>query len=258
MERVSHSDIFRADDQGGATAMLESHDVSFYRTTWLCEKWGEDKIDFARRVLEREGKTHIQDGNVVLPHRTLRDRVASAIVGRDVAVPILVPRFIPISHGITSDELRRLGLAPDEEEFIEGNLLLQEGITRLTSLLIGAGGNAFNNANSYLGVGDSSTAEAATQTELQATQNAANRFYKAMVATYPQRSGGFSQTVDFRSDFTSTEANFVWNEWTASEGATTASGSGFLVGTTNLNRKVQSLGTKTTGTWTLTGSITFS
>jgi len=76
-----------------------------------------------------------------------------------------------------------------------------------------------------------------------------------MNATFPSRS---SQTVSWQSDFTSSEANFAWAEWTIAAGATTASGSGFLVGTTNLNRKVSSLGTKVTGTWTLTGQVTIS
>jgi hypothetical protein len=88
---------------------------------------------------------------------------------------------------------------------------------------------------------------------LQATANAANRFYKGMNATFPSRA---SQTVTFQSDYTGTEANFAWNEWSIAAGATSASGSGFLVGTTNLNRKVQSLGTKAAGTWTFSGTIT--
>lgn len=242
----------------GAGVMVESHDhMSGYSVLWLCERWEEDKVMFARRALEREGVTHIQDG-VRIVGSTKRSVLASKVLGRDVREPIIVPRMIPITHGITSDELRRLVGDPDSVEEIAGNLLLQEGITLITNLLIGGVATAWDNANSFLGVGDTATAEAATQTELLATQNAANRFYKGMVATYPQRSGGFSQTIDFRSDFTTTEANFVWNEWTAARGATTASGSGFLVGTTNMNRKVQSLGTKATGTWTLTGSITFS
>jgi hypothetical protein len=112
--------------------------------------------------------------------------------------------------------------------------------------------NAWGNTNAFLGVGDSSTAEAATQTELQA---ATNRFYKAMNATFPSRS---SQTVTFQSDFTSAEANYVWAEWSVSAGATTASGAGFTTGTTNLNRKVAALGTKSTGTWTLSGQLTLS
>lgn len=242
----------------GGAVMVEGHDhMSGYSVLWTREIWEQDKVEFCQRELKKAGINFIQDG-VKVVGATKRSIIASKIIGRDVREPIIVPRMIPITHGITSDVLRALVGDPDDVMEIAGNLLLQEGITRITSLIIGAGGNAFNNANSFLGVGDSTTAEAATQTELQATQNAANRFYKGMVATYPQRSGGFSQTIDFRSDFTSTEANFVWNEWTAAEGATTASGSGFLVGTTNMNRKVQSLGTKTTGTWTLTGSITFS
>lgn len=232
--------------------LLERETVN-WKYDWLCEKWSEDAVDFARRKLEREGVTHIQDGFEI--KTGLRDRVASLIAGRDVAQAVLVPRFIPIEHGITSAELRRLVGDAEEYEEIAGNLLLNEGIQRLEDLLIAAGGTSYNNANAYIGVGDTNTAEAASQTELQATQNAANRFYKGMNATYPSRS---SQTVSWQSDFTSSEANFAWQEWTISAGATTASGSGFLVGTTNLNRKVSSLGTKTTGTWTLTGQVTIS
>lgn len=221
---------------------------------WVCEKWSEEAVDFARRKLEREGVMHIE-GHMVLKPTGIRDRIASAIAGRDVSTVVAVPSFIPIEHGISSAELRRIVGDPEVVEEISGNLLVNEGIQRLEDLLIAAGGTAFNNANAYIGVGDTNTAEAASQTELSATQNAANRFYKAMNATYPSRA---SQTVSWQSDFTSGEANFAWAEWTIAAGATTASGSGFLVGTINLNRKVQSLGTKVTGTWTLTGSVTIS
>jgi hypothetical protein len=156
---------------------------------------------------------------------------------------------------VGSQIFKSLGFEPEEALVVPGNLLLNEGIQRLLDLLIVAGGTGYNNANAFIGVGDTNTAEAATQTELQATQNAANRFYKGMVATWPQRT---AQTVDWKSDFTTGEANFAWAEWTIAAGATTASGSGFLVGTTNLNRKVQSLGTKASGTWTLTASLTIS
>lgn len=134
---------------------------------------------------------------------------------------------------------------PYEVKDIEGNLLLNEGITRLANLLIGGGGTAFNNANAYIGVGDSSTAASASQTGLQA---ATNKLYKAMVATYPQIS---SQTVTFRSAFGSSEGNFAWEEFTVANGNSDAS--------ENLNRKVSSQGTKSSGqTWTLDLTITFS
>ena len=128
---------------------------------------------------------------------------------------------------------------------IDGNLLLNEGIALLLDLLIGAGGTAYNNANSYIGVGDSSTAEAASQTALQA---ASNKTYKAMEATYPSRS---AQTVTWRSIFGSSDANYAWNEFTIVN-ASSDSGA-------NLNRKVSAQGTKASGqTWTVDVSITIS
>lgn len=223
-----------------------------WNMSWRCEKWSEEAVDFARAKLEAEGTTHIQDGvRVVRTGEMTWDNVLQ----RPTEKLLVTPRMIPIQHGITSRELQRLVGDAEVVQEIAGNLLLNEGIDRLLDLLIAAGGTSYNNANAYIGVGDTNTAAAASQTELQATQNAANRFYKAMVATWPQRT---AETVDWKADFTSTEANFAWAEWTIAAGATTASGSGFLVGTTNLNRKVQSLGTKVTGTWTMTGSVTVS
>ncbi|RLJ20798.1 hypothetical protein DJ031_04620 [bacterium endosymbiont of Escarpia laminata] len=125
----------------------------------------------------------------------------------------------------------------------EGNLLLNEGIQLLEDLLIGAGGTAYNNANARLGVGDSSAAEVATQTDLQGT----SKTYKAMDTGYPSRA---AQTITWQSVFADAEANHAWAEVTLSNAA---DGSGV-----NLNRKVQDLGTKATGTWTLQLALTFS
>lgn len=103
-------------------------------------------------------------------------------------------------------------------------------------------GSAFSNANAYIGVGDSTTAFAATQTDLIA---ATNKFRKAQDATYPQVSGN---VMTFRSSFGTSEANFAWQEW----GIFNASSAG-----TMMNRKVESLGTKTSAqTWQLTLTIT--
>lgn len=130
---------------------------------------------------------------------------------------------------------------PYEETEIPGNILLNAGITALLNLLIGAGGTAFNNANARIGVGDSSAAEAAGQTDLQA---ATNKTYVAMAATYPQVS---AQTVTFRAVFGSAAANYAWAEFVVDNG------------TTKINRKVSSQGTKASGqTWTLDVSITLS
>lgn len=135
---------------------------------------------------------------------------------------------------------------PYGESKIEGNLLLNEGIGELWDLACGLGTpDAFSNANAYLGVGDSTTAESAAHTGLQAPTN---KLYKAMEASYPQRS---AQTVTWRSVFGSAEANFDWNEFTVANGNSDAA--------VNLNRKVSDQGTKASGqTWTLDLAIAFS
>jgi hypothetical protein len=123
----------------------------------------------------------------------------------------------------------------------KGNLLVTVGIQRILDLMIGAGGTSFANANAYLGVGDSTTAAAVGQTDLQA---GTNKLRKAMDATYPSRSG---TVVTFRSTFGTADANYAWNEWAIFN----ASAAG-----TMLNRKVESLGTKASGnTWVLSVSI---
>ena len=128
---------------------------------------------------------------------------------------------------------------------VQGNLLLNEGIQLLEDLLIGAGGTAYNNASAYIGVGDSATAESASQTGLQA---ASNKTYKAMQATYPQRS---AQTITWRSVFASADANYAWNEFTVVNGSSDTG--------TNLNRKVAANGAKASGqTWTVDVSLTIS
>lgn len=126
----------------------------------------------------------------------------------------------------------------------EGNILVTAGITVLLNLLIGAGGTVFSNANAYLGVGDSSAAAAVGQTDLQASSN---KLRVAMNSTYPIVS---SPTINFQSTFGSAQANYVWSEVATFNAATAG---------TMLNRVVQALGTKSSGsTWTLTETITWS
>lgn len=132
-----------------------------------------------------------------------------------------------------------------ETQDFDGNLLLNEGITQLLNLLVGAAGTNYSNANARIGVGDSATAATPTQTGLIA---ASNRFWRPMDATFPQVSG---QIVSFRSTFGSAEANFAWNEFTI---VNTADDTG-----QNLCRRVQAMGVKASGTtWVVTVSITIS
>lgn len=153
------------------------------------------------------------------------------------------------------------GLAPDPYEVIEreGNLAMYGGVSCLWQTLIGNGtGTAgqtltyFNNGNAAIGVGDSSTAAAATQNDMQA---ATNKVRQAMDATYPSHTDGTTSgaaTITFRSTFGTSAANWAWAEWGTFNSPTAATGR-------MLNRKVETLGTKTSAaSWTFTITLTIS
>jgi hypothetical protein len=119
------------------------------------------------------------------------------------------------------------------EEF-EANIALNEGLQELIDIICGLGTpTKWDNSNARLGVGDSNTAESATQTGLQA---ATNKTFKAMDTGYPQRS---NQTAEWRATFGSADANYAWEEYTVVN-ATSDTGK-------NLNRKISSKGTKASG-----------
>jgi len=127
----------------------------------------------------------------------------------------------------------------------EGNVLLNAGIDELWDLVTGAGGTAYSSANAHIGVGDSSAAADASQTDLQGT----NKKWNPMDAGYPTST---NQKATWRASFADGDANFTWNEW----GVCNASGT--AAGGTLLNRKVENLGTKNGGTWQLTVEISLS
>ena len=133
--------------------------------------------------------------------------------------------------------------SPYEHVTIEDNILLNEGIALILDLLMGVPGTVFDNASSYIGVGDGTTAESAAHTGLQGT----NKAYAGMSSGYPQRSG---QKVTWRAVFDGTSANFDWREFTVSNSDSDAG--------VNLNRKVDvNQGTKGEGqTWTIDLEIT--
>jgi hypothetical protein len=129
---------------------------------------------------------------------------------------------------------------PYEVRYGEGNCLLNTGIDEMWDLICGGSANHFDNDGAQIGVGDSATAADASQTDLQA---AANKTYKGMDSGYPSSA---SQKATFKSTFGASEANYTWNEWVVKQAA-----SGKC-----LNRKVENLGTKTGGTWTIQVEIT--
>lgn len=133
-------------------------------------------------------------------------------------------------------------------EIIEGNhnCLLNSGINEMWDLITGVVSGAshiFNNAAATIGIGDSNAAADATQTDLQA---AVNKTYKGMEAAFPTST---AQKATFKSSFGSAEANYAWEEWVVKQSTSAKC----------INRKVESMGTKTSGsTWTIEVSITLS
>ena len=121
--------------------------------------------------------------------------------------------------------------------------LTTAGRNHITVCLINDGSPTFfDNSNSYLAVGDSTTAFAVGQTDLQAVTN---KIRKGMDTSYPTRT---DNQLTFKATYSTSEANFVWNEW----GIFNASTSGVM-----LNRKVESLGEKTSyATWVFTVTLT--
>lgn len=119
--------------------------------------------------------------------------------------------------------------------------LTTAGVNFLAQAAIGQG-TPFNNSNAYIGVGNGTTAFAASHTDLRGS----SKVRKGMDAGYPTVSGS---TVVFKSSFEKTEANFVWNEWGIFNAAT---------GGVMLSRVVESNGTKQSNqTWVLEVEVTF-
>ena len=137
-------------------------------------------------------------------------------------------------------------LEPYEISEWDGNLSLNEGINAIATLICGGGGTAFNNANTYIGIGDSTAVAAASQVGLQA---ATNKYWQVMDSSYPTY--GTSQQIVFKVTVPAGSASYAWNEYTVGN-SNDDSGK-------NILRKVEAKGTKAAGEeWTLTVTYTMS
>jgi hypothetical protein len=127
----------------------------------------------------------------------------------------------------------------------EGNLLLNEGINEAWKLIANTGGTKFDHTNAYIGVGTDSTAAVATQTGLNPVVSGSEQYNINDSVTVTNQSTAWVAT------FASGDANFHWQEITV---CNTSADAG-----KNLNRKVQDMGTKASGTsWVATLTITLS
>lgn len=136
------------------------------------------------------------------------------------------------------------------------NLLMYGGASCGWETLIGNGTNTgsgnlqyFNAGNSYIGTGDSNTAAAATQTDLQASTNRLRK----LISSGPTHTDGVvvgSSSCVWVATFGTADANYAWLEWGLFNNPTFGSGRMF-------NRGVIAAGTKVnTQIWTATATLT--
>lgn len=153
----------------------------------------------------------------------------------------------------------------DGEAEAYGNVLLDAGLTRITSLILANGGlQAFSSTTSAaVGVGSTSTAESHTDTTLGANGTTANGTvgarYQAVDSTPTLSLGQMTAVSTFSAAGTSA---FAWQEWgwvIVTGGSITATTTMASLGTSvvMLNHKTASLGTKTSSaSWVLTTTVT--
>lgn len=116
--------------------------------------------------------------------------------------------------------------------------LVNAGRNHIASAIIGGAVTAFNNANAYIGLGDSNTALNVAQTDLQA---ASNKVRKAQEASFPTIA---TNVLTWKSVFGISDANYAIEEAAVFNASSVG---------TMLCRKVGSLGTKTSAQiWTVT------
>lgn len=184
--------------------------------------------------------------------------------GLDI-VETLTRRF---GHEPTGADLAMLarteGLKPDETIVVVGNQLTDAGRNRICNLIIGTASTpAFNASQSIVGVGSSTTAFAGSQTAMGGDGSTTTAYYQGTDSgATPTQTGG-TGTISASATFQTGNANFHWNEWGWIIGTGTITPGGTLASVATspllLNRKVQDLGTKASGTiWTLAATITIS
>lgn len=153
-----------------------------------------------------------------------------------------------------------LQMTPYETVESEGNLLTRQGRLRIMDRLVGTASNqALDATHIRIGVGNSNTAAADTQTDLQAAAGAANRQFNLADSAASVGTGASAGTITVVTTYATGEANFPWEEWGIDGG--TADGTTVTADTNTtpglINRKVTALGTKTSAaSWVFTVTIT--
>jgi hypothetical protein len=137
--------------------------------------------------------------------------------------------------------------------YSDGNLLTTAGLARISSLIVGAGGQAAANGSCGLAVGTASTAATVADVALGTALYA-----QTADAGFPSFSNGI---ITIQATFGTAVGNGAWAEWGWVDAASFASGSGVVstLGTSPvlINHKITSLGTKVSGSsWVFVATVT--
>jgi hypothetical protein len=155
--------------------------------------------------------------------------------------------------GSWTDPGAPLRALPAGEADSEKNLLTTNGINRMLNLTIAGGGQALTNTATRLGTGNGVGTAAVGDTDLSAAAGSANRWFQVMDATFPSVA---TNVLTAKATWATGDGNYAWNEWGLDVGTPTVT-SGNTVAALLFNHKTSAaLGTKTTGTWVLTVTVT--
>jgi hypothetical protein len=151
------------------------------------------------------------------------------------------------------EDFRALGIGPESESIVEGNLVTNAGWNRLLILANAGTGNLVTSTTARVGAGNGGGTAAAGDTDLSAAAGSANRWFQTCTVTQPS-----NVTLQFVATFASADGNFAWNEFGIDIGTATVT-SGSTVNAVLLNHKTSiAQGTKASGqAWTATATLTF-
>lgn len=215
---MTHHDRMASASDRLAVGVAAPHgEFAGVRTDFMVERWDAEQTEWARRKI-------------------------IAADWYDPAVE-LTPRIFA-----------ELGVGPYSVTVDENcNMILQAGWVALLGGIAGTSiTTKFGATVGRIGVGDSATAAAYAQTDLQASTN---KYYQLVSGAPTIATGSAPATLTFSAVFGTANGNFAWAEFISDEG--TASNTGPVVATC-LNRGVSAQGTKAAGqTWTATETISF-
>lgn len=223
------NDFGHAHDGISAAVAAPLADRSFGTTRWTVQRWDEEQTQYAMRRLGELG--------IALPAHI--SEAEGNYAGYSVA--------------IAPEVFRQFGILPYSVTEVIGNLITNAGWTRLMNLLTNQGATqALDATHARIGVGNSNTAEAYADTDLNAAAGSANRWFQLV-------SGAGSlgtRTLAFSATFGTADGNFAWNEFGLDFGTASAN----TVTAPLFNHKASiAQGTKASGqTWTATATLTFS